>query len=266
MPFHTINDCDLYYQVIGESEEDWIVFVHGVGADHESWSQVFKYIDSGYRILNIDIRGHGKSCKRPFDYSVESFSDDLNEIINALHIHKCHLVGFSLGGLIAQQFSLDYSSCLLSLVILSSIAGRTEKEKQRVIQRAKLLEREGALEHLSSAAERWFTSDFMKNNPEVMEWRRRKSLQNDPVCYSKAYKVLAETDLLNRLHNISVPTIAITGENDAGSPPHMSKSIANTVQNGHYKILPDLKHSILLEAPELVAREINKFVGNLYNN
>ena len=259
MPFVAVENSDLYYRVDGNQSGDWLVLVHGVGADHESWNGIVDKLKDQYRIVRIDLRGHGKSCKLLVDYRITTFSEDLESILDELSITRLHLVGFSLGGLIVQQFALDNSTRLNSLVILSSIAGRTIEEKKRVLERAKLLQTKGAKDHLTAATDRWFTKDFIEANPEVMEWRRNKSLQNDPVCYANAYRVLAETDLVDRLVEIKIPVLAVTGEEDIGSPPHMTKTIARLVQNGRAVILPKLKHSILLEAPGLVSTLLKEF-------
>ena len=263
MSFVSVENSELYYRVEGKKAGDWLVLVHGVGADNESWNGIVDELKCLYRIVRIDLRGHGESCKTLVDYTISSFARDLGSVLDELRITKLHLVGFSLGGLIVQQFALDNPDRLNSLVILSSIAGRTIEERERVLERAELLQTKGAVAHLTSATARWFTNGFIEANPRVMEWRRRKSLQNDPDCYANAYRVLAETDLVDRLGEIAIPVLAVTGEEDIGAPPHMTRTIGRAVQKGRAVILPELKHSILLEAPHLISGLMKKFFDTL---
>jgi len=256
-----LQDCELFYSIEGEGIP--LTLIHGVGGDHELWRGVIASLGEGYRILTMDIRGHGQSSKPKGPYSLELFRDDLRALLDHVGFDKTHLAGFSLGGLISQKFAIDEGERLLSVAIISAIAGRTEEDFKQVQQRAALLRQQGAHSHLVNAVDRWFTDEFRANHPEVMEWRRNKSLQNDPDAYAAAYQVFAENDLVDQLSRVTVPTLAITGEHDVGSPPRMSEVIANRVQNGRVTILPKLKHAVLLEAPEIIASLISDFIDEV---
>ena len=130
-----------------------------------------------------------------------------------------------------------------------------------VNDRAKMLLQKGALTHLTKAVDRWFTPEFVAANPEVLEARRKKTLQIDPDCYVAAYQVLAGNDLGDHLHRITVPTLVMTGENDIGSNPRMSDFIHTQINGSELNILPRLKHSVLLEAPELIGGLIEPFLA-----
>ena len=257
MPYLKAAGATIHYQIQGTGQP--LTLIHGVGSDLTAWDGVIETLRGQYRVLRADLRGHGKSEKTPRPYSLRMFGDDLLALLDHLSVAKTHLVGFSLGGLIAQQAAIDVPERLSSLSVVSSIAGRTAEEKQRAAQRAKLIEEEGAQAHLAAAAERWFTDEFRAAHPEVLEKRRQKSLQNDPECYAAAYHVLAISDLADELHKITTPTLALTGECDIGSTPRMSRLIAERVQHGQAVILPKLKHSVLLEAPEKISAQLERF-------
>ena len=182
--------------------------------------------------------------------------DDLKLMLDACGIEKTSLAGFSLGGLVAQSFALTCPERLDRLVLISTVAGRTEEEREKVLARMNALLEQGASFHMSAAADRWFTDRFLAERPEIVEWRRQKSLANDPECYAAAYRVLAESDLADDLHRIRAPTLVMTGEFDIGSTPRMSQVMASRIPDARLVILPELKHSVLLEAPDLVAGEI----------
>ena len=239
----------------------YVTLVHGVGSYLESWDGVVAELGPGRRILRYDLRGHGQSAKLPGPYSLEDFVDDLRCLLDRLEIERTVLAGFSLGGLIAQAFALAEPRRVEKLILISTVAGRTEAERQRVLERARTLAESGAASHLSEAVERWFTAEFIARRPEVLEARRRRSLNNDPDCYAAAYRVLAESDLADRLHQIAAPTLVMTGENDAGSTPRMAKVIAERVPDCRLQILARLKHSVLLEAPDQVGQAIKRFLS-----
>ena len=249
------------YRIDGDGPP--VTLIHGVGSYLESWDGVIAAIGGGYRFLRYDLRGHGESPKPPGPYSLDDFVDDLAELLDEQGIESTHLAGFSLGGLIAQAFALAHPDRLHSLTLISTVAGRTDTENAAVQRRAATLAERGAGAHLTEAVDRWFTADFIASRPDVLEERRRRSLNNDPDCYAAAYRVLADYDLGNRLAEITTPTLVMTGENDVGSTPRMAKLIANRVPDSRLHIFPRLKHSVLLEAPDQVAAQMRPFLESI---
>ncbi len=237
-----------------------LTLVHGVGSYLESWDGVVARLGADYRILRYDLRGHGHSARVPGPYSLDDFVADLRHLLDHLGIERTLLAGFSLGGLVAQAFALAEPDRLDKLVLVSTVAGRSEAEKERVLARARTLADKGAAAHLTEAVDRWFTADFIARHPEVLEARRRRSLQNDPDCYAAAYRVLAESDLAERLGGITAPSLVMTGEADVGSTPRMAEVIAARIPDCRLHTLPGLKHSVLLEAPDLVADIMRDFL------
>lgn len=240
-----------------------VVFVHGVGASLESWDGVVSCLGEGFRTLRYDLRGHGNSEKTPGPYSLDMFVDDLRDVVAEHGWTSFHLVGFSLGGLIAQGFVLRYPQKVRSLTIVSSVAGRTPEERERVLERARTLLTSGAGVHTASSVERWFTEEFRAAHPEVVQQRVQRSMRNDPASYAAAYQVLAECDLLDRLHEVEVPALVMTGENDTGSTARMASAMASRIRNSRLHILPRLKHSVLLEAPDQVAAQLRPFIEEM---
>lgn len=259
MPAGTGTPEPIHYELEGSGP--CLTLVHGVGSCLGSWDGVIAALGPGYRFLRYDLRGHGRSARLPGPYHLDDFVDDLRRLLDRLEIARTHLAGFSLGGLIGQAFALAEQDRVEKLVLISTVAGRTAEERERVRQRARTLAEQGATAHLAEAVERWFTADYIARHPEVLEERRRRSLDNDPYCYAAAYRVLAESDLAARLPGIAVPTLVMTGEHDAGSTPRMARLIAERVPDCRLHILPGLKHSVLLEAPDQVSRVMTDFLA-----
>jgi (E)-2-((N-methylformamido)methylene)succinate hydrolase len=237
-----------------------IVFVHGVGSHLESWDGVVAVLGESYESLCYDLRGHGESEKASGPYSLATFVEDLTGLLNVVGWTRFDLVGFSLGGLIAQAFTLQYPAHVRTLSIISSVAGRTSEERARVRSRAATLAQQGAQAHLDSAVERWFSDEFRAVRPDVVAQRLDRSRSNDPHCYAAAYDVLAANDLLDDLHKIKAPTLVMTGEEDSGSTPRMAHLMGRTIPNAKVTILSGLRHSVLLEAPDLVAQTLGNFL------
>lgn len=239
-----------------------VVFVHGVGSHKESWDETIAALGAGFQCLRYDLRGHGESEKTPAPYSLDMFCDDLDDIVREIGWSRFDLVGFSLGGLIGQAYALRSPNAVRTLSIISSVSGRTPQEQERVLKRAQDLATGGANTHLETAVERWFTDAFRRDHPEVIQARAARSRANDPACYAAAYQVLAEGDLADALHRISCPALIATGEEDSGSTPRMARLMADRIPDSRLHIWPELRHSVLLEAPQRVAGLLRPFLLN----
>lgn len=246
--------------VVEEGHGPPVLFLHGVGASLESWDALLTELSPGRRYVRMDLRGHGRSMRTPGPYSLAAMAADVAGLLDRLGVDTVHLVGFSLGGLIAQAVALDYPDRVRSLALLSTVAGRTPEEQTRVLERERMLEKDGPLTHLANAVERWFTPEFIARNPDAIEARRKSAMQNDPACYLAAYRVLSRNDLGDRLHAIRTPTLVLTGENDVGSSARMSRFMHERIVGSELHILPGLKHSILTEAPGQVAAILEPFL------
>ena len=247
------------YRVEGEGPP--LVLVHGVGSRLEAWDGVAGRLGPGFRVLRYDLRGHGASGKPPGPYHLDHFVADLAALLDHLDIDRCHLAGFSLGGLIAQGFALAHAARLDKLALLSTVAGRTDEEKARVRARLETVGSGVSGAHFRKSLDRWFTPAFQEAHPEVIERLAEQNRQNDPAAYAAAYRVLAESDLAERLHEIEVPTLVMTGEGDIGSNPRMARLMAARIPGAELRILPGLRHSILTEAPDVVAEALGAFFG-----
>lgn len=257
--FERSDTIGLNYRDEGAGEP--VLLIHGVGANLESWDGVLSYLSPHRRYLRFDQRGHGKSRHTPGPYSLSDLSGDAVALLDHFGIQRVSVIGFSLGGLVAQAIALDHPSRVRCLTLVSTIADRTPDEQARVKERTEILAREGATKHLANAVDRWFTPEFAAAHPEVLEARRQQSLQNNPDCYVAAYRVLAFSDLGDQLHRITAPTLIITGEKDVGSNPRMSDFMHRHITGSELHILPRLKHSVLLEAPDKIGGLIEPFLA-----
>lgn len=243
-----------------------VLLIHGVGADLESWDGVLSRLGPKRRYVRYDQRGHGASRRTPGPYSLRDLGEDAIALLDHLGIGRVAVVGFSLGGLVAQYLALTYPERIQCLTLISTVAGRTAEEQAWVIERAETLAQSGATAHLANAVDRWFTPEFVAANPDVLEARRQKSLRNDPDCYVAAYRVLAQSDLGQELHRVTAPTLVMTGENDIGSSARMANFIHSRIAGSELHILPRLKHSVLLEAPDQIAALLEPFLSNHCTN
>ena len=173
----------------------------------------------------------------PGPYELEDFVADLAALLDHIGIARCHLAGFSLGGLVAQGFALAHPDRLDRLALISTVAGRTREERDRVRTRLETVAAGTSGEHFRRSLDRWFTPAFQAAHPEVISDLEARNKVNDPAAYAAAYRVLALSDLADRLPEIEAPTLVMTGEDDLGSNPRMARLMAERIPNVRLRIL-----------------------------
>ena len=248
----------LFYQDAGQGEP--VMLIHGVGADASSWDAIVAALSREFRILRLDLRGHGRSGHIEGACALDDFERDVADVLDAARDARAHIVGFSLGGMIAQALALRHPERVDRLVLLSAVAGRSAEERERVQARLATLREKGVAAIMGASQDRWFTPDFVARNPDLVAQRMRQLQENHAPSYAAAYTVFCTSDLGDRLHAIRAPTLIATGEHDQGSNTRMARFMHAEIAGSRLEILPGLRHSILVEAPDLVTRLLRDFL------
>lgn len=235
-----------------------VTLVHGVGADLGSWDEVVPRLAQRSQVMRMDLRGHGLSGRIEGPRTLEDLADDVRHVWDKLGVARSHLAGFSLGGLIA---ALSDPERIDRLAILSAVAGRSPEERRKVAGRLELLKAKGIAAIIGAAEDRRFTPEFKQARPERVQQRLAELQRNHGPSYVAAYTVFATGDLGDRLAGIEHRTLMATGENDPGSNVRMARMMHDRIAASTLRILPRLRHSILVEAPELVAEMLLEFFG-----
>ena len=231
-----------------------VVLIHGLGLNRHLWEAQLTPLEAHYRVVRYDLLGHGDSNKPKRPCEMRQFVDQLSALIGELGLERCALIGFSLGGLIAQAFTLAHPEAVCALVILNSAHGRTEEERSAILQRVRQSERQGPQSTAEAALERWFTPAFAARRPDVMDQVRGWIAANDPEVYPRLYELLAKADieLTDSIRHIRCPTLIVTGGKDHGNSPAMARRMAALIPGARVEIIPDLRHMALAENPDAV--------------
>ena len=243
-----------------EGTGDPLVLVHGVGANLASWDGVAERLSGEFDILRYDLRGHGESARIDTPITIDTFAEDILRVMDEQGVESAHLAGFSLGGLITQRLAVGWPDRFRRIVILSAVAGRTPEERAKVTDRLGMI-RDGGMKAITGAArDRWFTEDFARDNPDLITRRIAEMEAAHVPSYLEAYRVFGQTELVDTLHQIKHPALIMTGELDQGSNPRMARTMHELIDGSELEILPGLKHSVLLEASDLIAERIAAFL------
>ncbi|MGZ1490087.1 alpha/beta fold hydrolase [Brevibacterium sediminis] len=251
-----------------------VVLLHGVGLDRAVWSRVEALLPR--TASAIDLPGHGAQPPLTGRTDLAAMASD---VLARMPAGQVHLVGFSLGSLVAQQIAIEAPERVRSLTCVSSVCGRTEDEVAAVRGRLEGASADfrGSMER---ALDRWFPAEAA---PEpgaessggsgpgsaseieaaaLREETRPVLLANDPESYCHAYAVFAtgDAELSPRLGAITAPTLAITGELDPGSTPEMSRRIAERIPDCTVVIVPGARHMLPVTHAEELAGHLGELI------
>ncbi|MDC9720580.1 MAG: alpha/beta fold hydrolase [Gammaproteobacteria bacterium] len=258
-----------HYQTLGkpltgiQTDNSAVVFIHGVGLDLNLWQNQTQAFESHYHVITYDMLGHGLSPNAEAGISLNTLSHQLVALIDHLQLHQIHLVGFSLGGLVARVFATQHHHRLKSLTIMNSVFDRDDALRQAILLRVKEVENHGPSANIDQALTRWFSPLYTQNNSHYLGQLKAKVLANHGPSYSRCYRLFGEGDNVarNQLGNISCPTLITTGELDPGSTPAMSHALAAHISSAQVAILPNARHMMPIEK----AREVNQLLKQFIN-
>ncbi len=253
---------DYYFKKINDKSP--IVFIHGVGLTKEIWSPQIKFFKD-HNVITYDLIGHGKTPLEKTQLNFEDFIKQLFNLIKELEINKIHLVGFSLGSLIARHFASTYGNKLSSLVLHGSIYKRSMEQKRVVQNRFELIKSSRAASQ-DRAMRRWFSDAFIRDNKETYDKILSILKTNELTTFLKSYKLFVnyeDDDLM--LDNIKINTLVTTGQYDVGSTPEMSKNLTEKIKNAKYIEIKNGKHLCNIECAKEFNKTIELFVDQNYD-
>ena len=248
------------FYVLNQKEQSIpIVFIHGVGLTYEIWQPQLDFFKN-YSTLAYDILGHGKSSLDKQNISFDDFSDQLVKLIDELNFKKIHLIGFSIGSLIARNFATKFNDRLQSLVLLGSIYKRTEQQQKIVNERFNQAKRDLKLSKL--ALKRWFTDKYLENNPDTYDKISSILSSNNMENFIKVYDLFVNHKNDEDFEKITVNTLIMTGEYDIGSTIEMSQQLNKIIKNSQLQIIKNGKHLCGIECADDVNLTIKNFIDD----
>ena len=252
------KDSKNTFYILNKKENTPIVLIHGVGLNHKIWEPQINSFNN--TVLAYDILGHGNTPLTKSQISFDDFSLQLLNLIDELKFEKMHLVGFSIGSLIARNFASKYNNRLESLTLLCSVFQRSNEQQQIVNDRFELSKKSRSLS--KQALKRWFTDDYINKNPNIYEKICSMLEENNIENFLKVYELFVKHQDDEIFENIKTKTLVMTGENDIGSTPEMSKNLSKKIANSKVKIVSKGKHLCSIEYADDVNNAIQEHIKN----
>jgi pimeloyl-ACP methyl ester carboxylesterase len=234
--------------------------IHGIGARKTSWAALTQHLKNDFTCIAYDLRGHGDTPKGDGPFGLDELVADLEALRAKLGIEKACFIGHSLGGMMGPAYARAYPERVTALGLLSTAAFRTPDDSAKVRAVVTAMEEKGIPQVLGTLADRWFTDQFQAEHADRIEARKAQVVATDPEVFLNVFHIYAETEMAPWLHEVTAPSLVLTGELDGGCNPRLNKLIAEALPNSKLVILEGLKHAILIEATERVAPPIAEFL------
>lgn len=245
MPYVGVGGWRLYYEIEGDGQT--VVLLHPVGLDRTCWEAQVEALAPHFRVLLVDLRGHGRSDMPPPPYSLEGFAEDVHGLLSALRLAPAHVIGLSLGGMVAQTLALDHPQAVRSLVLADTISTLPPEARAAMVERGEAARRGGMSGVVDATLARWFTPDFMSAG--VVARCRERLLADDVATWAASWQAISELAIEPRLREIRVPTLVVTGEQDVSAPVARARAMAALIPGARLEILVGAPHMAPLERP-----------------
>jgi 3-oxoadipate enol-lactonase len=258
MPYTEINSALFHYRMDGAEVAPVVVLSNSLGTNLAMWDAQIPALAQKFRVLRYDSRGHGSSDVTPGPYTIARLAQDVVGLLDSLHISSAHYCGLSVGGMIGQWLGINASERFKSLTLCNTAAriGTTDGWNTRIAA-----VREGGIAPIANAvASRWFTEDFAKREPTWVEAARQMLLHTPPEGYVATCAALRDEDLREQVSRVTLPTLVISGTQDAATTAADGQVIAGKIPSARHVEL-NAAHLSNIEAADAFTAALLKFLG-----
>jgi pimeloyl-ACP methyl ester carboxylesterase len=247
---------DIFYFSHGEQTPTRppLVFIHGAGGTHLHWPPQARRID-GYRIHAIDLPAHGKS-NGIGSQTIAGYARSVVDFLDLLKINAAVIVGHSMGGGIALSLALDFPKRVLGLGLVGT--GARLRVAQQILDGASRAE---TFPNAVTLINDWEFSPSVR--PRLKELARQRMAEIRPAVLHGDFTACNAFDVMDRLGEITVPTLILCGADDRMTPPKYSEHLHGQIAGSKFAAIPNAGHMAMLEQPEFFTQTLKEFLDQI---
>lgn len=273
MPFAKINNVEINYHTVGDGQP--LLFIAGLGVDNMCWIYQVPKFQELFKVIVFDNRGIGKSTGSIAPYSIRMMADDAAELLKYLNIEKSHIVGTSMGGMIAQEIAINYPNMVDKLVLCSTFA-KPQNMVEIIMKGVKDIIGYNALDIFginphrlvfeklfSYLLQQIFSEEFLLENKKLIEETLRKYLSKLTYVetFLKQTGAVYTHNTIDRLNLIKAETLIITGMEDKLVVPECSDILAEQISRSKLRKIEHAEHGMHFEMPDIINKIVIDFLS-----
>lgn len=237
-----------------------VVFLHPVGLDLTYWGDQIEALNGDYDVVAPDLPGHGRTPGSATEWTLPRATATVAQFLSSLGSPRVHLVGLSVGGMLAQALAIERPELVQSLTLIDTAASFTDDSRDVMRQRSRDVRLGGMLAVVDSTLERWFMPATFIARPDVVERVRRTLLGDDPAVHAAMWDMIGSLDLVAELPRIRCPTQVVVGEFDPSSPLAAARQLRDGIPGAGLRVIPQASHLSPLEKPSVVNELLRCFL------
>lgn len=247
-----ISDVHLSYDALGPDDGVPVLLVHALGADGGMWSgQVIPLISAGFKVIRLNLPGHGGSGALPPPYRMEDLSDLIFQFLRELENGPVHYVGLSLGGMCGQGLAIRNPDALRSLITCDALPASLPNADSIWRPRIDAVLQAGTCEAIADATvSRWLSESYRNAHPKTWQRIRDTVAGTNPEGYVGCAQAISCFDFSGDLPNVHVPVLSVCGENDPAVSPSEGRRIASLIPGAQFELIENAMHLPNLEQVE----------------
>ncbi len=257
-----VNGCEFYYEVHGQG--DPLVLIMGLRRNVEWWYRQIPLLSQHFQVIVFDNRGAGRTAKPVMEYSMGLFADDTAGLMDALGIPEARILGISMGGYIAQELALNYPQKVNSLVLGCTGCGGDRAVGMSPQRMEKFTANKGLSpeEILRKDMDIYFSDGFVSQNPDKIEEFVEISMRyyQPADAFFRQFDACLRHDTGDRLHQLEVPTLIMTGDDDPLVPPQNSQVLKDLIAGAELSVFAGGRHCFFIEQADRFNREAVEFL------
>ncbi|MCK5420815.1 MAG: alpha/beta hydrolase [Deltaproteobacteria bacterium] len=265
MPTIKANGIEIYYEITGSGPP--LTLIMGLGCSARQWQWMVPVFAESFQVITFDNRGVGRTGKPDMDYTTDLFADDTHALLKALKIDKTHLLGASVGGMIAQKFALKYPEMVDRLGLGCTMPNfthlpPTEEVLQRMqeSQSQQLTIEEGVEMMIRLFLSEQFLADKPDQAAKLREVMITEKKEQGLDAFLLQLGAAMSHDTKDEVKNIKAPTLAIVGNLDPIAPVENSRFLVEQIPNSTLAEMTDVYHAFWVERFEEACEIIKKFL------
>jgi len=249
MPMVNINGCNIYYEINGQG--DPLVLIMGLRRNVEWWYRQLPVLAQHFQVIVFDNRGAGRSDKPVMEYSMRLFAEDTAGLLDALGLKRAGILGYSMGGYIAQELALNHPAKVEKMILASTGCGG-DRAVMMSPERLEKFQANAGLkpeEIIRKDMDIYFSNKFVEQHPEKVEEFIEISLRHHQPAdaFLRQFDACLRHDTVDRLQRIRVPILIMTGDDDPLVPPENSYILKELIPHAELVVFPGGHHCVMIE-------------------